>query len=326
MDESRGSKHQWRQAGVGFEASVGGGCLAPEQGPDRDQLCHSCRKQQRQERRWREQHQRLYPSHIRRRNREKGLRQRRTMLLSWDVSDHLVQFMLNGRIRPELGHQTSCVFTTFFVRRVSIFLVELLLFASQILPLIWRVMIARTSTWMLVALLFCLSSAVNAQICSPQTDCIPDSEDLLVQGLPDRILLASSQCDTPTVTTYEDLFGDAKYECNGSTPHPSSLMIDRQPGGIDNYTFQSPDPQTYWQSVNTIDLIGAQAKEQTVVARFGSRFLIRYIRVIFIAPHIASPESGYDMRPKAMVIEKQDNDTSNWKPLRCVCMYVFVYL
>ena len=171
---------------------------------------------------------------------------------------------------------------------------------------------------LVAALLLSRLGTPNAQQCSPDTDCYPVAEDLLVQGLPDRTLITSSQCDLPTPTVYEDLFGDARYECNATTPHPSSLMIDRQPGGIDNYTFQSPDPQTYWQSVNTIELLGAPANEQTIVARFGSRFLVRYIRVIFIAPHVTSPETGYDMRPKAMVIEKQDNNTSNWVPLRYV--------
>ena len=164
-------------------------------------------------------------------------------------------------------------------------------------------------------LLLCLVSVAEAQSCSPTSDCHPKSEDLLTQNLATRTVITSSECGVPVTTQYEDLLGLAVRECSAAIPHPASHMLDRVIGGIGNYTLNVPVATTWYQSFNMIDKAGATPTEQIIVAQFGSQFLIQYIRIIFISPHIDSTASGYDQRPLAMAIEKQVNDTSLWEVL-----------
>ncbi len=182
---------------------------------------------------------------------------------------------------------------------------------------------------MLGLMLLCLSpTMVRGQIeCSPETDCQPPAQDLLVpNGLtsPYRTVEVSSTCGVPLPTAYRmSIFSNnfTDFECGsvGDT-HPASGMLDRAnlvAGINDEFTYQNPELLSHWQSENTFS--GAQMipTEQWVVANFSDPFLIRTIRLIFVSPFINDATSIIDMRPRAMYLQKKTlNTDEEWQPIR----------
>lgn len=181
-------------------------------------------------------------------------------------------------------------------------------------------------------LLLCLScqTAVCQDTCSANVSCFPDSENLALAGT-GRSLDVSTTCGTPEITLYtkdEQLLDRQLFICddsNSSARHPPEFMIDTsqetvalQPDAP--VTYSNPNAQTYWQSDNSrteTDGVASAPTEEWILLNLTDPFLVRYIRIIYVSPHIDSETSRSDMRPKAMCIERRASlNDPDWQPWR----------
>lgn len=164
-------------------------------------------------------------------------------------------------------------------------------------------------------------SLLDAQ-CSPTTDCHAPPLDLATKTIVDsnsfRTLEVSSTCGPTTEYRKSSLtFNDTDFFCwANNNSHPAINMLDRTSVPFENFQSINPQLQSYWQSDNTIVIAGATPTAQSVSYNMTDNFLIRYIRVIFLSPHIFRENDNSDMRPRAMVFEKYNASTNAWEALR----------
>ena len=165
-------------------------------------------------------------------------------------------------------------------------------------------------------------SVLTAQC--PASDCHPRATGLVTQNIlagtlgQYRSLVVSSTCGPTTSYRKSSLtFDDTLYYCwaNNNT-HPAINMLDRSTQAFENFQLVNPQLQSYWMSDTTIVLAGSPPQQQIVLFNLTDSFLIRYIRVIFISPHIVNDNDNSDMRPRAMVFEKYNSVGNKWDPLR----------
>ena len=203
--------------------------------------------------------------------------------------------------------------------------------ASTYCPVGWT----GAARWVLVALLLTLHLLTpgvqgQADTCSALTDCHPTSENLLNTNYPQRVLDVSSTCGTPdgTTTPYRKSAATLDFTdfyCNATYPRPKELMHDHQNEKVLDFEYENPKLSTYWQSENAISGLGALAAEEWVVVNMTEAFLVRYIRAVFISPHIDSPTDDSDMRPLAMAIERQATPGTEWEPWRFYAIDCLAY-
>ena len=198
-----------------------------------------------------------------------------------------------------------------------------------------RVCVSLLRNLTLLVLLQCLCiSTVLCQnpvdTCTPDLDCHPPSQNLVDLTIPGRNLEVATTCGTPagTTTVYRKSSATldlTDFYCNATYPHPKELMSDHQNAQVLDFMFENPKLSTYWQSQNTIDVLGRTPTVEYIIFNLTEPFLIRFIRAIFISPHILSPTDNSDMRPIAMVIEKKFTPASSWEPLRYYAENCYFY-
>ena len=185
-----------------------------------------------------------------------------------------------------------------------------------------------------VFLLLCLSCQTvlcqNTATCQPNTPCFADSVNLATAGT-GRSLDVSSTCGTGGITSYTIdalLLNPTVYQCDASNDtikHPKEFMVDVSTETVALHgnapvDYSNPNAKTYWQSENSrteTNGVPSAPREEWIVLNLTEPFLIRYIRIIYVSPHIDSATSTSDMRPKALCIErKRFLDDAEWLPLR----------
>lgn len=183
----------------------------------------------------------------------------------------------------------------------------------------------RSSSSLLTIPVFLLCTSVfikpvNTQ-CLPNQACYPNPADLLNTTYSQRTLSTSSTCGTNGTTTIyrkvtqNNVVDSTEYFCNATNPHPQDFMADLKKIDVLNITFDSPALSTYWQSDNTA-VNNAVQTPVYIVVNLTDPFLIRFIRVIFVAPHVLDTDLKADSRPRAMAIDMIVEGDSNWQPRR----------
>jgi len=88
-------------------------------------------------------------------------------------------------------------------------------------------------------------------------------------------------------------------------------MFDRQT----DKNGDTPNLTTYWQSMNTIQQIGGFPTPQTIVVTLDDIFLIRQVKLVFIAPFSRQRDVNFDMRPQALSIFRRSRVSGvDWEP------------
>ena len=163
--------------------------------------------------------------------------------------------------------------------------------------------------------------------CNPDVPCFADSENLALAAT-GRSLDVSSTCGTDGITEYTKsalLLDDTLYQCDASNDtikHPMEYMVDTSTEtvtlkGGSAVEYENPNAQTYWQSQLSITTIGGTASTEWILLNLTDTFLIRYIRLIFVSPHVNSATSKSDHRPKSLCIEhKLSINDAEWLPWR----------
>ncbi len=124
----------------------------------------------------------------------------------------------------------------------------------------------------------------------------------------------SSTCGTSGRVDYMTLLSSATFQCdatNATISHPKEYMVDFTTETIPSGTVETPNAQTYWQSE-----IGG-ALPQWVELNLTNAYLVRYISILFVAPHVESMLLSADLRPKSLVIEakfsQSDTEWTAWR-------------
>ena len=186
---------------------------------------------------------------------------------------------------------------------------------------------------LMVFILFSQNLSIHA-ICPDEQDCYPPVKSLyhenLIPFIGIRGVIASSTCGESGDTLYRmhsGLHGDRDDFTCSIGAHTVTFLSDRTPESIEGpdpgtvYTYDNPTLLTYWQSSNTIVEsagVNSPPEEVSIVINLRDPLLIRYLRLIFVAPHVnsASTDENIDMRPKAMAIERQATPGSAFEPWR----------
>ena len=183
----------------------------------------------------------------------------------------------------------------------------------------------------LILCLSCQNVASQNTNCPPDKPCFPDSENLALAGT-GRNLDVSSTCGSNGVTTYTKsvlLLDNTIFQCdatNDTIKHPKEYMVDTVTeqitltAGSAPVSYESPNAITYWQSDNSItenNGVPSAPEIEWIVLNLTDPFLIRYIRIVYVSPHITGEDAVSDMRPKAICIERKMNqDDAEWLPWR----------
>ena len=161
--------------------------------------------------------------------------------------------------------------------------------------------------------------------CPSDTPCFPDSENLALEGA-GRNLDVSSMCGSNGVTTYTKsvlLLDNTQFQCdatNDTSKHPKEYMVDTVTeqitltAGSAPVSYETANAITYWQSDNSItdnNGVPSDPEIEWIVLNLTDPFLIRYIRIVYVSPHVTGEDAVSDMRPKAICIERKN------EPRRC---------
>ena len=183
-------------------------------------------------------------------------------------------------------------------------------------------------------LLLCLSCQTalcqTTTTCPANAPCFADAVNLALAGA-GRSCEVSTTCGTSGITYYTkdaSLLETTQYACdatNDTIKHPKEYMTDTS---TESVAFQGNAPETmaypksstYWQSENSRTEVGgvpSSPKIEWITLNLTDPFLIRYIRIIYVSPHIDSATSKSDMRPNALCFERKRFQTdTEWMPMR----------
>ena len=183
----------------------------------------------------------------------------------------------------------------------------------------------------LILCLSCQNVLSQTSNCPSDTPCFPDSENLALEGA-GRNLDVSSTCGSNGVTTYTKsvlLLDNTQFQCdatNDTSKHPKEYMVDTVTeqitltAGSAPVSYETANAITYWQSDNSItdnNGVPSDPEIEWLVLNLTDPFLIRYIRIVYVSPHVTGEDAVSDMRPKAICIERKMNqDDAEWLPWR----------
>lgn len=158
--------------------------------------------------------------------------------------------------------------------------------------------------------------------CTLDDECHPPTENLVLATNTFRTLTVSSECGGNGTDTYTPYRMTAQsldltdFNCTAGA-HPGTDMADTlTDSSIQDFTFENPVLQTYWQSENSLASLDADPTTEYVCVNFTDVFLVRYFRAIFVAPEVTSATVMYDTRPRAMLISRRaatDQDLTPWR-------------
>ncbi|XP_055959509.1 laminin subunit beta-1-like [Patella vulgata] len=168
---------------------------------------------------------------------------------------------------------------------------------------------------------FCILISSTSSQCLSTRGCYPGTVEFLKEVANLKITLdVNSNCVVGD--SYEGLGvtdNNTQFAC--SVDADKAKMRDKETtiipgtGTSPDLTITNPNYQTYWQSDKTVSANLATATTVQITAKLGNRFTIKHTRLYFKS--IGAPFNiKVDSRPKAMFIERLDNDNVTWKPWR----------